>query len=133
MIVKNYEKRFLIIFGIILLYLTEIIFFSFLFYHKEYDYIKFNGIVKKQDLLIVMIEDYELKYFYQSRYMYINDDEFKFKIKQVDKNILIKNKIKYHYLIIKYDMNDNLIENDIVEFNLKKEKRRCIEMPCIYS
>lgn len=65
----------------------------------------------------LIINEKDIKLFYQSKSIYINNNKYNFKIIDTNKNIKQINKIKYNELIIqvyKYESNDNIVKCSIL-------------------
>ena len=125
---KRYEKIYLLIFVIILLFILEILFFSYLFIYKRYNYIKYNGVVRTDGYVMVMVKDIDVNYFYKSNYLFNNSKKKKFEIIELNKNVYKKNNNFYHLLLINVNTSKDLIDNDLYEFSLKTEKLKSINI-----
>lgn len=126
--VRNYEKNNLIICFIIMLFIIEIIFICFLFVNERFNYKKFEGVVRKKDLLVLMVSEEDSKYFYKNNYLYDNDKKKSFKIVQIDKKVYRDGNLYYDSILIKFKMDNEVIENDILEVSLMSEKIKLIEI-----
>lgn len=126
--IRNYEKIYLVIYMILLLFILEILFVCYLVFNKRYSYIKFNGIIRTDNFVMIMVKDRQIEYFYQSNYLYHDSKKRKFEIIEIDKNVYKEKGEYYHSILIKVKTDNNSIDNDIYEFSLVTEKYRSIEI-----
>ena len=80
MILKNYEKKNIIIFLFIIIFILEIMFIFLLFNIKNYKYVKISGIVIKKNILMVVVGEDERKLIYNNHYLFYKDSKKKYKI-----------------------------------------------------
>ncbi len=126
--VKSYEKIILIKLLIIGILLLELIFFYLLYTHKEFNYKKMNGIVVKDNVMVLVLSKEERKILYKNSYLILNDKIRKYTILE-DKGVFIKKDDKKFYeIIIKTKFDKKYKTNDSIEVNLKNNKYRIIEM-----
>jgi len=126
--IKRYEKIYLLIYIIFLLFFIEILFFSYMFFYERYEYIKYNGVLRTNGFVMIMIKDKDIDYFYQSKYLYNDSKSKKFEIVELDKNVYKSDDCFYHSILIKVNTNKKMIDNDLYEFSLKTEKVRSINI-----
>lgn len=125
---KNYEKKELLLLAIIGLFIVEIIFIASLMIKTCNIYDTYQGIVQKKNIIIVFIDDNQLKDFYKNHYIYVNNQKKKFKLRKVTRDVLTRKKVKYHEILIEFNFEKKLKENDVVDFSLQKEKIKLIEI-----
>ena len=122
---NNYEEKGILLFIVILLFIFEGFFLTFLFRKKEYIYQKMIGIVTSQNYATFFATKVQRDLFYQNQSFLIRDQEFSYEIfydhlvEDSDKNYL------YYELIIKSPSFNGLKTNEMVEISIK-EKRQTI-------
>ena len=121
MIIRNYEKQSFVMFLIFILFITELLLVIYILNHKEYDYLKINGIVIKNDVVLIMIDEKTRKTLRKNSSLYCNDKKYVFKIIE-DRGKVLKE--GYYELILKFSFSkDNKVKpNDILELVLTKKK-----------
>ena len=122
MIIRNYEKQSFVMFLIFILFITELLFVIYILNHKEYDYLKINGIVIKNDVVLIMIDEKTRKTLRKNSSLYYNDKKYVFKIIEDTGKVL---KEGYYELILKFSFskdNNKIKPNDILELVLTKKK-----------
>lgn len=125
--IRNYERKELITVFIVLLLLTEIIVVISLTTIKINNYFKVNGVVVKDNLMVIMVSSSERKIIYSNKVLFFNNKRFKFEIVE-DRGIVMKKKNdKYYQLLLKFPFEDKSA-NDILEIVFIKEKIRLIEI-----
>ena len=77
---KNYEKTELIIFITTIFLILEIIGIICLVKKKEYTYQKVSGIVSGKNLVTVIVNNKERKYFYQNQTLFLNNKNTKYSL-----------------------------------------------------
>ena len=123
---RNYEKKSLIIFLIVIIFISEFIFLLFLIINKECNYEKLNSIVIKDNLVLVMASKKERKLIYNNSILYYKDRKYKYKLVE-DRGKLLKQ--GYYELVLEFNFNNkNIKTNDILELVFVKEKIRLIEL-----
>ena len=75
-----------------------------------------------------MIQDSDTKYFYHNATLFSDSKEKKFTIKRIHKNILTKEKNKYHQIIINFKFSDKYKDNDALTISLREKKQRLIDI-----
>lgn len=126
--IRNYEKVYLVIYMILLLFIFEILFACYLVFDKRYEYIKFNGIIRTDNFVMIMVRDSQYKYFYQSNYLFHDSKKKKFDIVEINKNVYKEKNEYYHSILIKVKTDSSSIDNDVYVFSLVTEKYRNIEI-----
>ena len=122
MIIRNYEKQSFVMFLIFILFITELLLVIYILNHKEYDYLKINGIVIKNDVVLIMIDEKTRKTLRKNSSLYYNDKKYVFKIIE-DRGKVLKE--GYYELILKFSFskdNNKIKPNDILELVLTKKK-----------
>jgi len=126
--IRNYEQLNKIYFGIILLFILEIIGIVFIYHQKHFSYQLLSGIVVKKDYLLVMITKEERKNLYQNNTLYLKGIKKKYKIVKDHGKMLTKNKKDYYELTIKLSFSEKYKPNDVLELAVAEKKYRQIEI-----
>lgn len=125
---KNYEKKELIIFLIIILFILEIIGGGVLYRYKVYEYKKLNGIISGNNLVTLIITKKDKKILQKNSKVYLNNKLLKYTLVE-DKGVILKrdNK-KYYEILINISTPKNKKENDVLELSVKTKKIRIIDL-----
>ena len=126
--VRNYEKKILINFLLIFLVLLEIIVFILCFIYKMNVYENISGIVLKDDLVVLIVNNETKKNIYKNILLYLNNKKIKYEIVEDRGYILKRNKEEYSEILISFKFDKNYKVNDSLQLMLKKEKIRIIEI-----
>ena len=126
--VRNYEKKILINFLLIFLVLLEIIVFILCFIYKMNVYENISGIVLKDDLVVLIVNNGTKKNIYKTTLLYLNNKKIKYEIVEDRGYILKRNKEEYSEILISFKFDKNYKVNDSLQLMLKKEKIRIIEI-----
>ncbi len=124
---KNYENRFAFYILVLLFLISFLIFISYLIFNRHFCYKTYTGIVSNKSV-VIMIENSEIKYFYQNATLINEAKKKKFTIKKIYKNILKKDKVNYTQVIIEFKLPKETKDNDVVGISLRKEKERLINI-----
>ena len=124
---KKYERKGTIFLAVFLLTVVEILFFVLLYVQKMAVYENFQAVVRKDDVVTLVVDQEQLMLFRKNEYMYVNDRRVKFSVIKTLRNVLERKKIKYHEIYIKFSF-DNKKENDVIDISIEKEKIRGIEI-----
>ena len=125
---KRYEKNELIFITSIFLISIIILFFIFLFKIKLVVYKNISGVVFSDNIVTFLVDDNELKLFYKNQVIYFENKKQKFEFKKIDKNILERDGVKYHYIYLKIVIPKSYKVNDIFNISVMEKNIRCIEM-----
>ena len=126
--IRNYEKITSITIIIILISIIELILVLYLFRTKEYTYIKLTGIVVKDNLVTLIVDDYDKKLLHSNNKIYLEDKDKKYKIKE-DKGVVLKRNNKdYYEILIEVNFSKDKKVNEVLEFTLRNNKKRLIEI-----
>ena len=117
---RNYEKRSFILIFILILFVFIFLFCCLLMFYKIPKYYLINGVVFKDNVVEVMVDDDELRLFYKNKYIYINNKKYEYDISNIVLDVLIQDGKKYSLIYIDCDLR-NEKENDIVKITIKKE------------
>lgn len=113
--------------AVFLLTVVEVLFFVWLCVQKIAVYENFQAVVRKDDVVTLVVDQKQLMLFRKNEYMYVNDRRVKFSVIKTLRNVLERKKIKYHEIYIKFSF-DNKKENDVIDISVEKEKIRGIEI-----
>lgn len=126
--VRNYEKKILISIFIILLIILEIVFLIFLYNTKIYNYELLNGVVIKDDLVLLIVSEKENNLLNKNSYLYLNSKKIKYKVFEDRGFVLKRDNEKYKEVILEFKFNKKYKANDSMQIILKKDKKRIIEI-----
>lgn len=129
---KNYEKNQLIITMSFLLIVIFIIILINLFKHRYRTYKNINSIVVTENYLELIINSNDLKLLNSSNYLYIDNKKKKREIISIEKDVLKRNNVTYHDVIIRVKFPNKYKDNDYVKLTIydKKEKLFSIFKSC---
>ncbi len=129
---KNYEKNQLIITMTFLFIVIFIILLINLFKHRYRTYKNINSIVVTENYLELIINSNDLKLLNSSNYLYIDNKKKKREIISIEKDVLKRNNITYHDVIIRVKFPNKYKDNDYVKLTIydKKEKLFSIFKSC---
>ena len=112
---KNYEKKTLVLFLTILLWIIEICFIIYLYNIRIIEYKQFQVIMISNKEGVVYLSKEDKKLFYKSSYYYYKDKKYYFEIIDENKvNDLIEIKLKTSI--------KNLKENDIITISIENNR-----------
>lgn len=126
--IKNYEKKSFIMFLTFILIILEISFVVFLIIYKDYKYAKLNGIVVKDNLVILIVNETERKTVYSNSHFLLNSKKIKYEIIEDRGKTIKKDGEDYNELLVKIKFDKNYKVNDIISLTIRTEKKRLIEM-----
>lgn len=125
---KRYEKNELIFIVSIFLISIIILFFIFLFKIKLVVYKNISGVVFSHNIVTFLVDDDELKLFYKNKVVYFQNKKQKFELKKIDKNMLERDGVMYHYVYLEIMIPKSYKANDIFNISVMEKNIRCIEM-----
>ena len=125
---KNYENTSIIYFITIILFITEIIFIIIITTNKFYIYKNIQGIVVKDNILLIIMAKEDRSILNKNNYLYLNNKKQKFKIIETRKNVISKGTKKYSEILIKTKFDKKYKSNDIIQVELKDKKIKIIEI-----
>ncbi len=124
---RNYERKDLIIFLIILLLGFELISIIVLLTIKTNKYFKISGIVIKDNLIFVIVNKDERRIIYSDKVLYYDNKRYKYNIVEDRGIVMKKNNENYYQLVLEFKLK-NMKANDVVEIVFTKERMRLIEI-----
>ena len=125
--VRNYEKKDLIIFLMILLILSEILIVITLSIIKVEEYSKITGVVIKDSLILVVVDKNERKIIYSNKILFFNNKKIKYQIIEDRGIVMNKNNKDYYQLLLKFSFK-NKKANDVLEIVFIKGRIHLIEI-----
>ena len=126
--VRNYEKKTFINILLIFLVLLEITIFVLFNINKINMYENVSGIVVKDDLVVLIINNKTKKIIYKNSLLYLNNKKLKYEIVEDRGYVLKRNKEDYSEILISFKFDKNYKVNDSLQLTLKKEKINIIEI-----
>ena len=126
--VRNYEKKNLVMFFMILLLIVEGLVIIILSTIKVEKYTKISGVVIKDNLVLLVVDKDERGIIYSNKVLFFDNHKFKYKIIEDRGIVLKKNRKNYYQLVLSFNFKNKYKANDIVEIVLVKEKMRLIEI-----
>ena len=124
--IRNYEKKTLVTFLMILLLIIEGFVVIALSTIKVEKYIKISGVVIKDNLILLVVDKDERKTIYSNKVLFFNNHKFKYKINEDRGVVLKRNKKNYYQLVLSFNFKNKYKANDILEIVLVKERIRLI-------
>lgn len=125
---KRYEKKKTIFFCSLVLFFLILLFLFYLFYTKTNKYRLINGVVRKDNLAELIVSDTEYKRLSKTRYIYVDGKKKKYKIDNIIFNVLKRDKIKFHSVLINFKIDGEYKVNDNIEVVFSDEKVSLISM-----
>lgn len=126
--VRNYEKKTLIYILLIFLILLEIIILILFYKNKINIYENIPGVVVKDNLVVLIVNDKTKKIIYKNTLLYLNNKKIKYEIIEDRGYVLKRNKEKYSEILISFKFDKNYKVNDSLQLMFKKKKIRIIEI-----
>ena len=126
--VRNYEKKTLIYILLIFLILLEIIIVILFYKNKINIYENIPGVVVKDNLVVLIVNDKTKKIIYKNTLLYLNNKKIKYEIIEDRGYVLKRNKEKYSEILISFKFDKNYKVNDSLQLMFKKKKIRIIEI-----
>lgn len=126
--VRNYEKKMSVYFLLLVLIIIEIIILVTINITKIYIYESINGIVIKDDLVVLIVNNKTKKNIYKNTSLYFNNKRLKYEVVEDRGYVLKRNKEKYSELLIRFKFNRKYKVNDSLQLVFKNKKIRIIEI-----
>lgn len=121
---KNYERNQFIITITFLFIIILVILIINIFKFRYRTYKTINSIVVTDNYLEIIINSEDLKLLNSSNYLYIDNKRQKREIISIEKNIMNKDKVTYHDVIIKVKFPKSYRDNDYIKLTLYNKKKR---------
>ena len=77
--------------------------------------------------MIIMSKE-EREILNKNSYIYVDSLKKKYKIREIRKDVITKNKKKYSEVLIEYKFNKKLKANDVIDIVIKDNKKMIIEL-----
>ena len=113
---KNYEKKSLITFLVIVLWIIEICFFSYLYNCKIIVYKKYQIVMINDKEGVVYLSKDDRKLWYKSSYFYYKNKKYSYEILEENESLELKE------LLIKTNIK-KLKENDIITISIEEKRK----------
>lgn len=125
---NRYESYNLFVFLSIILIFLEIVFLFYLVNKKIVLYQKMQGVIEGENRVSFLVDKKELRYFYNNKTIYVDDVKSRFKIIEVNNNVLKKDNVTYHEVLIEVKISSKYKINDILEISILNKKVKIISM-----
>lgn len=125
---KQYEKKNRIIVGSIIFLVMDFLLVFLLFNRRIVMYEKFSGVIFKDNLLVFLLSDDDLKLFYRNKVVFIENKSKNFVIKKVDKDVLKRNGIYYNQVFIEVNISNKYKVNDVLDVSIVRESVKSINI-----
>lgn len=126
--VRNYEKKMSIYFLLLVLIIIEIIILVTINITKIYIYESINGIVIKDDLVVLIVNNKTKNNIYKNTSLYLNNKRLKYEVVEDRGYVLKREKEKYSELLIRFKFNRKYKVNDSLQLVFKNKKIKIIEI-----
>lgn len=115
---KSYESFGKVLVGfsffLICVFITIIIFSN----KKVVLYEVFNGVIFNKNIVVLVLDNDEIKLFSKNKNLYIKNKKKKFEIIKIDKDILEREGKKYNQVYIKVNISNMYKVNDVVNISI---------------
>lgn len=125
---KKYENYDKITFSFVLFLISLLIVCSYFFGNEIVTYKVFSGVVYKEDILVFVLSNEELKLFNKNKKLFIENKSRKFLIKNIEKNVLERNGDKYNQVFINTDISDMYKVNDVINISIMDKRVKCYKI-----
>lgn len=121
---KNYEKKQLLYFIIIVFLFFQMIICS-LYLKEEYrTYKSISAIVITDHYIKTYVDNQSLQKLKQSKYFYVDNKRLKYEIINIEKNVLKKDKTSFHEVMIKFQIPKKYKDNDTFRISIYSNKKK---------
>ena len=117
----KYNNYSLVIANTLLFITIFIMIITFSFTYKISIYKNYKIINYNKNTYQIILSDTELKDFYKTNFIYINNKKYTYRIDRVNKKILVKDNKNYNEVFININ-NTNYKTNDIIDVSILKKK-----------
>lgn len=125
--IRNYERKELVMFFMIILIVLELITVLSLYIIKVNKYYKLNGIVLKDNLVLVVVNKEERDMIYSNKILFLNSHKLKYLIKE-DRGVMLKRSNKdYYQLVLGFNFKGKKV-NDVLDIVFIKKRIHLIEI-----
>lgn len=125
---KNYEKKELLYFMIIVFLFFQMIICS-LYLKEEYrTYKSISAIVITDYYIKTYVDNQSLQKLKQSKYFYVDNKRLKYEIINIEKNVLKKDEVSFHEVMIKFQIPKKYKDNDTFRISIYSDKKEIYTM-----
>lgn len=124
---KNYEKNQLIISMSFIFLILCSIFVVNIFTYRYRNYKVLNSVLITKDYIKLVVTDEDLKKLKGSNYIFIDDKKVKFKIIEIVRNVLKKEK-NYHEVVINTNTNKRYHDEDYIKITIYDDREKLINI-----
>ena len=125
---KNYEKKELLYFMIIVFLFFQMIICS-LYLKEEYrTYKSISAIVITDYYIKTYVDNQSLQKLKQSKYFYVDNKRLKYEIINIEKNVLKKDEVSFHEVMIKFQIPKKYKDNDTFRISIFSDKKEIYTM-----
>ena len=125
---KNYEKDQLVITTSFIFIIVFLIFIFKLFNIRYRTYNLIDSIVINDNYLELIINSKNYKLLKSSKFVYIDDKKIKIEITSIERNVIKKNREKFHEVIIRLKVPKKYKDNDVVTLTIFDKKTEIINI-----
>ena len=111
----------------VVVFFIFIISILYLFSRKISIYKVFNGVVMKDDLVVLVVSNNDVDLFHSNSYIFVNDKQVKFEIIKINKDIIKRDNVLYSEIYLKFKFNGKK-DKDIIELSILDKKIYCFKM-----
>lgn len=115
---KKYDNFGKVMFGFGFFIISFFVAFIIFINQKIILYEVFNGVVFNEDIVVLVLNDDEIKLFNKNRKLYIKNKKMKFEIIKIDKDVLEREGKKYNQVYIKVNISNMYKVNDVVNISI---------------
>lgn len=125
---KRYERHSLLFSFCVCLIFIVVAFFGYSLIKKIPNYVLISGVVKKRDVIEVLVTDKDLDILYKNKYVYIEGEKTSYKISNVVLKVLKRKKTMYHDVFISLEFDKNYKENDTIDLVIRNGSGKLISI-----
>lgn len=127
---KSYENFSKVFFSFIAFIVSIFLAIIILINKKIVLYEMFNGVLFNEDIIVLVLNNEELKLFNKNKVLYVKGEKKKFEIIKIDKDILEREGKKYNQVYIKINISNLYKVNDVVNISIMK---KCVSSLKIFN
>lgn len=125
---RNYEKFSLLFIFLFIVIFWEMLFVLFLFKSPLNKFREFSCVVFKDRILQIVVSDDDLRLIESNHKFFINDISYNYSVKNIERNVLRRNKKYYHFILIEHEKIDKLNSNETISIFIFDKKISAINM-----
>lgn len=127
---KSYENFSKVFFSFIAFIVSIFLVIIILINKKIVLYEMFNGVLFNEDIIVLVLNNEELKLFNKNKVLYVKGEKKKFEIIKIDKDILEREGKKYNQVYIKINISNLYKVNDVVNISIMN---KCVSSLKIFN